>query len=83
MTFTLFNVYPKFYSNIVLFENFDYFDCSSDEIRHYAYMGDVYICGDLNSRTGSVPDFVEEIGLDRYVDLPDSDEQSTSIPIRK
>ena len=46
-------------------------------------MGDVYICGDLNSRTGSLPDFVEEIGLDRFVDLPDSDEQSTSIPIRQ
>ena len=73
----------KLYSNIALLENFDFFDYFSDEIRHYAYLGDVYICGDLNSRTGSLPDFVEEIGLDRFVDLPDSDEQSTSISIRQ
>ena len=31
----------KLYSSIALLENFDFFDCLSDEIRHYAYMGDV------------------------------------------
>ena len=56
-------------SNISLLGNFDFFDCLSDETSHYTYLGDVYLCADLNCRTGSLFEFLEEIGLDRFVDL--------------
>ena len=73
----------KLYSNITLLENFDFFDCISDDIRYYSYLGDVYLCGDMNSRTACLSDTVEHLGLDRYVDLPDTDKALTSIPFRR
>ena len=72
----------KLYSNITLLENFDFFDCISDDIRYFSYYGDVYLCGDLNGRTGCLSDTVEDMGLDRYVDLPEPDSPTTSIPPR-
>ena len=62
----------KLYSNIQLLENFDFFDCLSEEIRHFTYLGAVYICGDFKSRTGS-----------RFVDLLDSDEHTSNSPCRR
>ena len=73
----------KLYSDITLLENFDFFDSISDDMRYYAYFGDVYLCGDMNSRTGCLSDSVENLGLDRYVDLPETDEALTSIPERR
>ena len=64
-------------------ENFDFFDSISDDMRYYAYFGDVYLCGDMNSRTACLSDSVENLGLDRYVDLPETDEALTSIPERR
>ena len=55
--------------NSSLFE-FDFFEFLNNEIRKYNDLGDVYLLGDLNSRTGELPDFVPNINLDRYVDMP-------------
>ncbi|MCG7875092.1 MAG: hypothetical protein N0C90_02030, partial [Candidatus Thiodiazotropha endolucinida] len=46
-------------------------------------IGDVYLCGDLNSRCGMLSDRVEPLGLGRFVDLPDQDDQPKDIPPRK
>ena len=62
--------------NFILLININY-------LYHFTYLGDVYLCGDFNSRTGSLSDFVEATGLDRFVDLPASDEQSGYIPPRQ
>ena len=55
--------------NSTLFE-FDFFQHLSNDIRHYSNLGDVYLQGDLNSRTGQLPDCVDNINLNRYVDMP-------------
>ena len=73
----------KLYSDVTLLENFEFFDCISDDIRYYSYIGDVYLCGDFNSRTGCLSDTVEDMGLDRHVDLPEPDEELISIPVRR
>ncbi len=53
--------------------DFDFFDQLNCDIVKYRYHGDVYITGDLNSRIGIKADFVSDIHLDRYIDLPNSD----------
>ena len=60
--------------NSSLFE-FDFFESLNNEIRLYNDLGDVYLLGDLNSRSGELPDFVSNINLDRYVNMPCNNEQ--------
>ena len=43
----------------------------------------MYLCGDMNRRTACLSDTVKHLGLDGYVDLPDTDEALTSIPLRR
>lgn len=62
-------VYRNVQSN--LFE-FDFFKTLSDDILMYSNMGNVYLTGDFNSRTGQLPDFVENLNLDRFISLPDN-----------
>ena len=73
----------KLYSDITLLEKFDFFDCISENIRYYSYIGYIYLCGDFNSRTGCLSVTVEDMGLDRYFDLPEPDEELMSIPVRR
>ena len=46
-------------------------------------LGDVYITGDLNSRVGENLDYIENIDLDRFVDLPIDDTPSSFFRDRK
>ena len=45
-----------------LFE-FDFFEKLSDDLRVYKDLGDIFLCGDLNSRIGSKADFVEDLSI--------------------
>jgi exonuclease III len=67
--------------NSPLFD-FDLFDQLSADIRKYDDLGIVYLLGDLNSRTGTHEDFVTNIMLDRFVDLPLQSELPTNLPKR-
>ena len=69
--------------NSSLFE-FDFFEQLSIDYRRYSDLGDVYLTGDLNSRTGELPDFIPDIYLDRYLDMPqDTDVYTSEFPDRK
>ena len=46
-------------------------------------IGDVYLCGDLNSRCGVLSDRVEHLGLGRFVDLPVEDDLSSPIAVKE
>ena len=61
----------------------DYFDYIGDDVRHFSNIGDVYLCGDLNSRCGVLSDRVEQLGLGRFVDLPVEDDLSSPIAVRE
>ena len=63
--------------------DFDYFDYIGDDVRHFSNIGDVYLCGDLNSRCGVLSDRVEQLGLGRFVDLPVEDDLSSPIAVRE
>jgi hypothetical protein len=67
------------YSNVL--KDIDFYEHIGDDMRHYSDIGDVYLCGDLNSRVAERLDFVENVGLDRFVDIPDI--TSESVPERK
>ena len=70
--------------NSSLFE-FDFFEQLSNDYRRYSDRGDVYLTGDYNSRTGELPDFIPDINLNRYVDMPDDDIETriSNCPLRK
>jgi hypothetical protein len=55
--------------NSSLFE-FDFFECLNIDIKKYSNLGEVCVTGDLNSRTADHFDFIENINLDRFVNLP-------------
>jgi hypothetical protein len=62
---------------------FDFFQKLETDIRKYRDKGDIFIAGDLNSRTGLLPDYIEDIQLDRYIDMPsDSSNQVISDMVR-
>lgn len=42
----------------------------------------MYLCGDFNCRTGQLSDSAEQLGLERYIDLPCDDEQAFEIKNR-
>lgn len=50
----------------------DIFDEIENGIENYSNLGHVYICGDLNSRTGNLADYLT---YDRYIDNDDDDLQ--------
>jgi hypothetical protein len=56
--------------NSSLFD-FDFFECLNDDIMRYASMGEIYLAGDFNSRTGELLDYVENINLNRFVPIDD------------
>ena len=51
-------------------------------LRVYKDLGDIFLCGDLNSRIGSKADFVENLNLNRYLDVSDVNSRS-DIPLRQ
>lgn len=73
------NVYKNI--NSQLFE-FDFFELLSNDIRHYSELGDILITGDLNSRVGQRSDIVQNINLDRFVDMPLNDIPADNLPKR-
>ena len=62
---------------------FDFFDQLNNDILHYSNLGDVYLMGDLNSRTGDRPDYIENIELNRYIDMPFDNQESLNLIERK
>lgn len=50
-----------------------FFDKLNDDILTYTDRGKIFITGDMNSRVGLRPDFNENLNLDRYILLPDTD----------
>lgn len=73
------NVYKQ--RDSPLFE-FDYFNLISDGLRMYSELGDIAILGDLNARTGTRADFVENVNLERYLDLPEVDKLPDKYAVR-
>ena len=73
------NVYKNVNSSLY---EFDFFEYLNNDIVKYRLLGDVYLTGDLNSRVGQKADYVDNVNLDRYVDLPDSDLNVLDIPPR-
>ena len=73
------NVYKNINSS--LFE-YDLFQHISNEMRHFNNLGDVYLQDDMNARTGQLSDCVDNINLDRYVDMPYDDFCCTDIKPR-
>lgn len=63
--------------------NFDFFDFLNSEIRKYSQFGSVFIVGDLNSRTSDQLDYVPDINLNRYVDIPLNENTALKLPVRK
>jgi len=55
-----------------LFE-FDFFEQLLNNISEYEQIGDVILTGDLYSRVGQRSDLIENINLDRFVDMPGYD----------
>ena len=68
--------------NSSLYE-FDFFEHLNTCIRKYSDLGDVYLSGDLNSRTGDQPDYIHDISLDRYIDLPDASRCTFDLHVRR
>ena len=64
-----------------LFE-FDFFQHLSNDIRHYSTLGDVYLQGDTNCRTGLLSDCVDNIHLDRFIDMPYDNLHDLNLPPR-
>ena len=62
--------------------DYDFFESLNNDIIRYSELGTIYLAGDFNSRTGSELDFVPDIGLDRFVDVP-LNEDSSSLSKRK
>lgn len=48
----------------------NFFDMISDDVLVYSEQGKVVICGDTNSRVGIRPDYIDNLHLDRYIDVP-------------
>ena len=63
--------------------NRDYFDVLNNDICRYSEKGIVFLTGDLNARTGLLHDQISDIKLNRFVDLPSTDESSLIIQSRK
>ena len=61
---------------------YDLFDQLNNDIRNYSNIGDVYVTGDLNARTGQRSDIVDNINLQRYVNMPQDDTHLQDIPLR-
>lgn len=68
--------------NSPLFD-FDFFEHLNTELRKYSDLGDIYLLGDLNSRTGEEPDFISDLQLDRYVCMPENEDQSENLLVRE
>ena len=62
---------------------FDFFEHLSNEIRKYEDLGHVFLMGDFNARTGDQSDCIEDLNLDRFLDLPCDDINYSSLPVRK
>ena len=65
-----------------LFE-FDFFETLEENIRRFSQLGDILLCGDLNSRVGLRSDIVENINIHRFVNAPDDDDILARLPVRK
>ena len=61
----------------------DFFELLNQDIMLYNNLGDVYLTGDLNSRVGQNPDYIHNIDLDRFIDLPTDDTPSSFVFDRK
>lgn len=59
-----------YYTDSPLFE-FDFFEIIENNVRKYNDLGGVYLTVDLNARTGNKQDYVENIKLDRFIDIPE------------
>ena len=68
--------------NSVLYD-FDFYECLDTEIRKYCDKGNIFLLGDLNSRTSNLPDYITDLNLERYVDLPESVMSGADLPPRK
>ena len=73
------NVYKNV--NSPLYE-FDFFEQLCEDVRKYSDFGQVYITGDFNARTGEELDVVPNVNLDRYVDSPINENDTSNLTQR-
>lgn len=76
------NVHKDIWFTIVRILSIHFFYTLEENICHFSQLVDVLLCGDLNSRTGHRRDFVENIYLQRYVNMPDDTEMLSNLPLR-
>jgi hypothetical protein len=74
------NVYRNINSPLY---DFDFFEKLNSDIRKYRDYGNVYLNGDLNSRTGELLDYIPDLHLGRFVNLPMNDNLASSLPVRR
>ena len=63
--------------------DFDFFETISQDVLRYSALGDVIITGDLTARIGKESDLVENINLDRYINMPTISFDVDRLPVRK
>lgn len=51
--------------------NVDFFHILETDISYYDNLGDVYVCGDLNTRVGLIHDFIRNDNINSFCDDPD------------
>ena len=73
------NVYKNAISPLY---EYDFFDQLNIDISNYSNLGDIYVTGDLNARTGQRSDIIDNINLQRYVTMPQDDNHMQDIPLR-
>ena len=79
---------PPENSSLYKYPTSELFECDlysvlNDDILLYSDQGNVYLLGDFNARTGQKQEFVDNLGLNRFVNMPDSDDSSVHVDIRK
>ena len=68
-------------SRIYRSEDIDYFELLEADIAKYQNLGKVFVCGDINARTGCEPDYIL---FDHYIEAGlNINIESTDIPPRK
>ena len=68
-------------SRIYRSEDIDYFELLEADISKYQNLGKVFVCGDINARTGCEPDYIL---FDHYIEAGlNINIESTDIPPRK
>ncbi len=60
-SFVVFIFLPLIHLILVILANVDYFNILQEQITQHAHQGDIFICRDLNARTGQLQDNISNV----------------------